>query len=111
VKNAPREIVAVEGIRRPTDITYLERSQGFHLIYITAEPELRWRRLVARNENPGDDKKTYEQFLADEQAEADRLIKSLGAKAEFKIMNDGTFDDFYRQIEEILKSIRHASKD
>lgn len=111
VRNDPREIVAVEGIRRPTDITYLEKSSGFHLIYITAESELRWKRLVTRNENPGDDKKTYTQFLTDEQAEADRLIMSLGAKAEFKIMNDGTFDDFYRQMEEILKSIRHASKD
>ncbi len=110
VKNDPKEIVAVEGIRRPTDITYLEKNSGFHLIYITADSKLRWKRLVERNENPGDAKKTYEQFLKDEQAEADRLIKSLGAKAEFKITNDGTYDEFYKQMDEILKSIRHANK-
>lgn len=108
VKNDPSEIVAVEGIRRPTDITYLEKNPGFHLIYITADSKLRWERLIKRNENPGDDKKTYEQFLADEQAEADRLIKELGAKAEYKIVNNGNTEEFYSQIEEILKKI-HAN--
>ncbi|MFA6490899.1 MAG: AAA family ATPase, partial [Candidatus Magasanikbacteria bacterium] len=58
VKNDSKEIVAVEGIRRPTDITYLEKNPGFNLIYITADPQTRWERLVKRNENPGDDKKT-----------------------------------------------------
>lgn len=111
VKNDSHEIVAVEGIRRPSDITYLEKNPGFHLIYITADSRLRWERLVARKENPGDDKKTYEDFLKDEQAEADRLIKSLGAKAEFKITNNETYDEFYKQMDEILKNIRHASKD
>jgi dephospho-CoA kinase len=105
VKNDPKDIVAVEGIRRPTDITYLEKTPGFHLIYITADPKIRWERLVKRNENPGDDKKTYEQFLKDEQAEADRMIKELGSKAEYTITNNGGFEDFYGQMEKILNQI------
>ncbi len=109
VKNDPKEIVAVEGIRRPTDITYLEKNPGFNLIYITAEPKVRWERLVKRNENPGDDKKSFEEFLKDEQAEADILIKELGAKAKFKIINDGNFEEFYSQMENILQKI-HAGK-
>lgn len=109
VKNDPSDIVAVEGIRRPTDITYLEKNPGFHLIYITADPKLRWERLVKRNENPGDDKKSFEQFLQDEQAEADRLIKDLGKKAEYTINNNGNIVELHNQIEEILKKI-HANK-
>lgn len=109
VKNDSNEIVAVEGIRRPTDITYLEQNPGFHLIYLTADPKIRWERLVKRNENPGDDKKTYEEFLKDEQAEADRLIKELGSKAEYTINNDGSFEKFYAKMEEVLSSIRNAS--
>jgi dephospho-CoA kinase len=108
VKNDPKEIVAVEGIRRPTDITYLEKNPGFHLIYITADPKVRWERLVKRKENPGDDKKTFEEFLKDEQAEADRMIKELGKKAEYTINNDGNFENFYKQMEDILKSVRNA---
>jgi len=106
VTNDEHELVAVEGIRRPTDITYLAELPNFHLIYITADPKIRWKRLVDRRENPGDENKTYEQFLNDEQAEADRLIKELGAKAEFTINNDGDFDALYAQLEDIITRVR-----
>ena len=106
VARDPKELVVVEGVRRPTDITYLEKNPGFHLIYITADPKIRWQRLVARKENPGDDTKTFDEFLKDEQAEADRLIKDLGAKAEFAINNNGTFQELYAQMETILKQVK-----
>ena len=106
VKNDPNNIVAVEGIRRPTDITYLEKNPGFNLIYITADPKIRWERLVKRNENPGDDKKTFEDFSRDEEAEADRMIKELGKTAKFTITNNGNFEQFYEQMEKILKNIK-----
>lgn len=106
VENDPKALVAVEGIRRPTDITYLEKNPNFHLIYITADPKIRWERLVKRNENPGDDKKTYEEFLKDEQAEADRLIKKLGQTAEYTVNNDGTIEELYKQIDEIVNKTK-----
>lgn len=102
VENDPQNLVIVEGVRRPTDITYLQKNPNFHLIYLTADPKIRWERLVKRNENPGDDKKTYEEFLNDEQAEADKLIKELGKTAEYTINNDGTVEELYQQIEEII---------
>lgn len=105
VKNDENDIVMVEGIRRPTDITYLRENPGFHLIYITADPKIRWERLVKRAENPGDTEKTYEEFLEDEKAEADNMIKSLGQTAEFTINNNGTFEEFYNQTEEIIKKL------
>src|SRR3989344_8173343 len=94
VKNDPNEIVVVEGVRRPTDITYLREIPGFHLIYITAESKLRWERLVKRGENEDDMEKTYEEFLKDEQAEADILIKELGKSAEYTIYNNLSFEEF-----------------
>lgn len=106
VENDPNNITAVEGIRRPSDIIYLEKMPGFNLVYITADPKIRWERLVKRAENPGDVEKTYEQFLADEQAEADRLIKELGATAKFTITNNGNWEEFYKQMEEILNKIK-----
>lgn len=106
VENDSHTIVAVDGIRRPTDITYLATNPDFHLTYVTADPTIRWQRLMKRNENPGDDKKTFEEFLRDEQAEADQLIKTLGKQAEFTITNNGTFDEFYAQLETILAKIK-----
>jgi len=106
VENDSHEITAVEGIRRPSDITYLEKMPGFKLVYITAEPKIRWERLVKRAENPGDTEKTFEEFLADEQAEADRLIKELGGTAKYIITNNGDWDAFYNQMEDVLNKIK-----
>lgn len=106
VQNDSGEIVVVDGIRRPTDITYLHELPGFHLVYITAESESRWKRLVARKENPGDEQKTYQEFLKDQQAEAEQLIQELGEKAEFKIVNDGTKEDLTSEVENILTLIK-----
>lgn len=100
------EIVIVDGIRRPTDITYLKEIPGFHLVYITGESKLRYERLVKRNENPGDDKKTYEQFLKDEQSEADKLIGELGKQAAFTLVNNGTLTEFHQSIDAILTQLK-----
>ena len=110
VVNDPQMIVAVEGIRRPTDVAYLEKLPGFQLIYLTAEPQLRWHRLIKRNENPGDDKKTFEQFLTDEQVEADQLIKKFGQQAKFTINNNGNFEEFYREMDKILARIQNENQ-
>lgn len=109
VQNDPNPIVAVEGIRRPTDITYLQELSGFHLIYITAEPKIRWQRMVLRKENADDANKTFEQFLKDEQAEADMLIKDLGKQAEYTLINNDNIEKFYSDMEDILTKIKHAS--
>ena len=106
VMNDKNNIVAVEGIRRPTDIAYLQELKGFHLIYITADPKLRWQRMVLRKENVDDANKTFEQFLKDEQAEADSLIKELGKKAKYTIINNGTIEQFYNEMEKVLTQIR-----
>ncbi len=97
------KLVVVEGIRRPSDIEYLKKLEGFHLIYLTGDPKIRWQRLVARKENPGDSEKTFEQFLKDETAEADKLIKELGETAEKKIENNLGYDEFYTALEELVR--------
>ena len=106
VENDAGEIVIVDGIRRPTDITYLRELSGFHLVYVTAESKLRYERLVARKENPGDENKSYEEFLKDEQSEADQLIASLGAQAEYTIVNDGDKESLFEKIEKIIGEIK-----
>ena len=102
------DLVVVDGIRRPTDITYLQELPGFHLIYVTADPKLRWQRMVLRQENPDDAGKTFDQFLKDEQAEADMLIKELGKKAKYTLVNNGSVEEFYVGMEAILTQIREC---
>lgn len=108
--NDANAVVLVEGIRRESDIADLKNLPGFHLLYITADARVRHERSVKRNENPGDAAKTFDQFLRDEQAEADRTIKALGAQAEYVITNDADTDALYARLEEILNKIKNENK-
>lgn len=105
VQNDPKKIVIADGIRRPSDIVQLQKLPGFNLVYITADPKIRWQRTVGRASNPGDKEKTLKQFLKDEEAEADRTIKELGKQAKYTLTNNGTKKEFIEQIDKMLKKI------
>ena len=106
VLNDPNEIVIADGIRRPSDIVQLEELPNFNLIYITADPKIRWQRQTKRNQNAGDAEKTFEQFTRDEESEVEKPIKELGKLAKFTLANNGTQEEFTEQIEAMTKEIR-----
>lgn len=101
--NAP--IVITEGVRRPTDITYLKELPNFYLIGITADERKRYERVLARSEKADDQTKTWEEFQHDGLAEAEQKIKEIKSVANFQIDNNGTKEELYEQINEILKKI------
>jgi dephospho-CoA kinase len=61
--------------------------------------------MKLRNENEGDNKKTFEQFLEDHNAEADKQIPEVMKTAKYTIDNSGTLEDLYKQIDEIIKKL------
>jgi len=98
------DIVVIDGVRRFTDIEHLKDLPNFILIKIDADPKLRYERMKLRNENIGDDKKTFEEFIKDHEAEADKQIPEVMKSAKYEIINDGTFEELYKKIEEMVKS-------
>ena len=102
VKNDAHEIIVVDGIRRGADMIYLKKIPGFILISIEVEARARYERLVKRQENADDTSKTYEQFLADGKKEAELEIPEVMATANYKIDNNGSFENLYKQIENII---------
>lgn len=103
-------IIAVDGIRRLPDVAKLKDVPGFYLIAITADQKIRHQRLIRRNENPDDAKKTFEQFQHDEQQEAERHIEQVAQAAQFTIDNNGTKEQLYEQIEAIIKQIQTSRR-
>ncbi|MFA5999604.1 MAG: AAA family ATPase [Candidatus Paceibacterota bacterium] len=99
------DVVVIDGVRRFTDISHLKDLENFILIKIDAEPKIRYERMKIRNENAGDDKKTFEEFLKDQEAEADKQIPEVMKTAKYAIENSGTFEDLYNQIDEIIKKV------
>jgi len=100
-------IVIVDGVRRFTDIEHLQELPNFILIKIDADPRIRYERMKLRNENEGDAQKTFEEFLKDHEAEADKQIPEVMKSAQYSINNDGTLEDLYFQIDKILEQIKN----
>ncbi len=104
VKKDNYKFIVIDGIRRFADIAYLKENKAFHLIYITADIDLRYKRNIKRGENINDKQKTFEEFKKDDNQESENEIKKVGKTAEFKIENNSSFENLYQNIEEIIKT-------
>ncbi len=101
-----KEIIVVEGIRRPADISLLTELPGFFLVGITSTKENRYKRITERTEKIDDQTKTYEEFLKDEQRPTERLISGMVSSARAVINNDGELLTTEKQIDEIIEKIK-----
>lgn len=106
VKNDEGGVVLVDGVRRVADIKYLKELENFYLVHITADPQIRYERVVSRAENPGDKRKTFEEFLEDEKVETELTIKEVIKQADFTVENNGTLEEFYERIDELLEKFK-----
>jgi len=100
------EYIVVEGIRREEDITYLKLLPNFHMIGIAGDIQTRYHRLTSRHEKSDDQQKTYDDFVADHQRETEKSIVPLMEKTEYLIHNNGTIEDFYTEIQNIIQKIK-----
>jgi len=106
-KNDDNEVVIIDGVRRFADITFLKDIPGFKLVSIDADPEIRYKRMLLRNENIGDSEKSFEDFLADGKREAELEIPKVMEISQYKINNNGSFEDLYQQINEIINNLKN----
>lgn len=106
VEQSPAKMIITEGIRRPTDIADLKKFKNFHIISLTADERARYERLIQRSENADDKTKTWEQFQADGRAESEQKIKEIAARADFIIDNNGTIEQLYKQIDDVIKKLQ-----
>jgi dephospho-CoA kinase len=102
-------LIITDGIRRPSDIVELARLPNFHLIAITADERTRYERVKTRNENADDADKTWEEFQKDAAAETETKIRDIAAKAEYTVQNNGTMENFYKELDAIVDKIKNAA--
>jgi dephospho-CoA kinase len=105
-KKLDSDIVVVDGARRLADITEVKKLEGFVLIRVDAEPEIRYQRNKIRNENIGDAEKTFEDFLNDHKKESEDEIPLVMESATEKIDNNGSLDDLYKQVEDLIEKLK-----
>lgn len=103
IKNIKKGIVILNGIRVWEEYKMIKRIGG-KIIYITADSRLRWQRIRKRGEKK-DDKVSYQKFLKMEKVKTEISIPKIGKQANFKIENNGSLKDFYKNIKMILLKI------
>ncbi|MEI7890772.1 MAG: AAA family ATPase [bacterium] len=101
-ENDQHDLVVVDGVRRMADISYLKELPHFKLIYMEADMQNRYERIIKRAENTDDTAKTFEDFKKDHELETEIQIKDLKNYSDYVINNDGTFPDLYEQINDII---------
>lgn len=85
------------------------KDLGGKLIWVDAEPKIRYQRIYSRARSP-EDAKTFEQFLAEEQAEMDHSgdettlsLSGVKAKADIFIENNSNnLEDFKTEVKTAL---------
>lgn len=101
-QNDENEIVVVDGVRRLADIAYLRELPHFKLIYVEADMEVRYERIIKRGENTDDLTKTFDEFKKDHELETELQIRDLKNYANYIVNNDGVYIDLYKQLDEII---------
>jgi len=94
-QNDAANIVFLDGIRRPQDVPKFLKLPNSHLILVDAPFEKRLQHAQSRTDRPAP---TREQFLAQENAEPERLIDKIAKQANITLTNSGTLEELEGQI-------------
>jgi len=95
-KSIDKGIVILNGVRKEGEFETIKENSG-KIIYITGGEKTRWERVKIRKEKADDDV-PFEKFLEMHKAEAELQIPSLGERADFKIENNGSKEEFHQEI-------------
>jgi len=106
IEHIKEGLIILNGIRYWEEFKIIKKKGG-KIIYITADPKIRWQRLRKRGEKK-DDFSPYKTFLKKEKAKTEILIPEIGERADFKIVNSGSHKDFYKEIGNIIKRINNG---
>lgn len=101
------ELIIVEGIRRPADISLLRELPHFYLLGIVSDETKRYERITKRREKTDDSTKTIEQFKADEERPTETLIAQMIEQADFQINNDKDLINLQFEIDTLMEKLKN----
>ncbi len=98
------DIIIVEGVRWDSDEALIRSLPNNTLVYVTAPAEIRYARTVKRGEKAGESETSFEQFMREEKALNELNIPLIGARADYKIVNDGSVASYQAAIVEFCRA-------
>ena len=103
IKKIKEGVIIFNNIRYWEEFEMIKKLGG-KIIYITADPKIRWQRVKIRGEKK-DDFVSYKKFLEMGKAKTEILIPEIGEKANFEIGNNNSKKIFYQEIEKIITKL------
>lgn len=97
------EVIFLDGVRRATDMSTFGDLPNKFTVFVDASPEIRFERLKKRGDRPGDKEKSWEQFLGEQNAEAENQIESVARVADIVFDNSKDLDSLQDQISAFIK--------
>lgn len=99
--------LVISSLRHPGEVDQVHKFGG-KVVWVDADPKIRYERINNRGQG-AKDQKTFEQFLAEEQAEmqhsgddATLSTSSVKAKADIFLENNGSLEEFKQTAEKAL---------
>ena len=107
IKKDKNKLIIFDAVRRIPELNYFKKISDytFILISIYSDPQTRYKRCIERNENQGDNKKTFEQFILDQKSVSDYEVPEVMEQSDFKINNNNKLEDLYKQVDQIISKI------
>lgn len=109
-KEAGADKLVIGSLRHPAEAERVKELNGT-VVWVDADPKIRYERIQSNNRGRVEDNKTFEQFLQEEQDEMHSTGEAAaisGAEvkklADIFIQNNGTRDELLEQIDSSLKN-------
>ena len=99
----------IESIRTPGEIDSLRKKGEFFLFAVDATPEIRFQRILERQSET--DHISFDTFIGNEAREMNtsdpnkQNLKACIKQADFLLLNDGSKEDLFREVEKVLQQI------
>ena len=107
MENNGSDIIIADGIRMHGDVDPFRKKYGenFFLVYVTADLKLRYERTKIRQQNEGEGKATFQEFLEEEGKLTEVSIHEIGRQADYKLGNNGTPEELKKQTDAMMEEI------
>lgn len=102
--------VIIESVRSTGEVEGLKKLGTFYLISVEAPLAIRYQRVIARNKDSAD-VLSFEEFVKQENVQMNNTDPNKGniagcmTRADFKLINNGTKEELWSQVDEILSKI------
>ena len=104
VARTAKPMVAIDGIRKLAELEELRKIGNFRCIFVEADMRVRYERVKMRGMKADDAGKTFEAFVREHEHAADKDVRNLRSEADFVIENNGTLEELYKNLDEIMKN-------